>query len=142
MFTVPPKKSVHDIFTGTIYSSDLESDRGQHEHMNIERKESEEYDVWKWMKDGELSTINLERRKNQIWTNMTHIYPSPRMERMFSQWSMHNNERALEYFLQHFCQVGPFDELTFIWQHLEVMPPSSSDRFGKRRKDTVFSVKC
>jgi len=105
-------------------------------------RESEEYDVWRWIKNREFVKIDLENRKNQTWTNMTHVYPSPRMERLFSQWSDKNNRRAMNYFLQNLCIVSPFDELTFTWQHLEVLPPSLPGRYRKSRKDTVFNFKC
>merc|ERR1712038_148372 len=111
--------------------------------MGALERQWEDFDVWKWMTDGQLQHIDLEQRTNQIWTNMTHVYPSPRLERLFTQWSARKNHFAINHFLRNFCSVSPFDELTFIWQHLKVMGPSSSpERFQKRKRDSVFHVKC
>lgn len=151
MFATPPKSSVHDIFTGTIRRSHVDTvmSNGRRGSKNNEIETIDdliEVDVWQWMKNGKMVPIDLETRRNEIWSNMTHIYPSPRLERLFSQWSGHKNTRALNYFLNKVCQVGSFESLTFIWQHLRVRDHSDlltrGPRFTKYREDSVFSVSC
>ncbi len=151
MFATPPKSSVHDIFMGKIRRSNVDSVTSNGS-TGIKNNQTEtiddllEIDVWQWMKNGKMVPIDLEKRRNEIWSNMTHIYPSPRLERLFSQWSGRKNTRALNYFLNKMCEVGSFESLTFIWQHLRVRNPSDlltkGPRFTKYREDSVFSVRC
>ena len=121
MFGTPPTTSVHTILVGTI--------------------DGVEVDVWEWIKNGHVEPMTLEVRKSQIWTNMTHIYPSPRWERIFDQWGERRDTRRGQYFLSQLCDASPFQDLTLVWQHLVVMPPNSSTRF-RRSSDTVIDVVC
>ena len=142
MFTVPPKASRHDIFVGTIGITKDIIRTGNNETSTV-MNVTQEVDVWEWMKNGEFVPIDLNIRKKQIWNNMTHIYPSPRLERMFSEWSSHTNTKALTYFLKKLCIVGPFLDLTFIWQHLHITSPTvEGPRFSKSRNDKVFHMNC
>lgn len=131
MFSSAPKTSVHDIFTGTVR---LRNETSINEMVEV--------DVWEWMKDGQMIEIDVKARRNEIWNNMTHIYPNPRFERLFSQWSTGRNSRALNYFLKKICILGPFENLTFIWQHLKVLDPSIQQRYQKSEEDTIFHVNC
>ena len=151
MFSTPPKTSIHDIFVGTIDTSHNISTRSSNHTVvtgtNITKHSQKQnnqttIDVWRWMKNGQYIETNINERRNQIWNNMTHVYPSPRLERLFSQWALRRNTRALRYFLDHLCLVGPFDDLTFVWQHLETTKPMVVERYVKRGKDTVFNVNC
>ena len=143
MFTVPPKASRHDIFVGTIGITKDIIRTGNNEKTSTVMNVTQEVDVWEWMKNGEFVPIDLNIRKKQIWNNMTHIYPSPRLERMFSEWSSHTNTKALTYFLKKLCIVGPFLDLTFIWQHLHITSPTvEGPRFSKSRNDKVFHMNC
>ena len=124
MFGTPPTTSVHTILTGTIDGD-------------------EDVDVWEWIKSGRTETMNLEARQSQIWSNMTHVYPSPRWERIFDQWGQRRDERRGRYFLMQLCDASPFQNMTLIWQHLAGMPPDSDMRFRKSGLlDTVIHVDC
>ena len=136
MFATPPKSSEQIIFTGKMLLSNMgdSSVDSNDEFVQV--------DVWQWIKDGSLEAIDLESRRKEIWHNMTEVYPSPRIERMFDQLSSRKNYEVLKYFLEKMCVNGPFEELTFIIQRLKVMPPSSPQRFGKRIQDSVLEEVC
>ena len=123
MFGTVPATSVHTILVGGI--------------------DGQEVDVWEWIQNGKVKTMNLEVRQSQIWSNMTHVYPSPRWERIFDQWGGRRDTRRGRYFLTQLCNASPFQELTLIWQHLVVMPPNSNTRFqGSSLPNTVVHVDC
>ena len=123
MFGSPPTTSVHMILTGTV--------------------DGEQVDVWEWIRSHHMTAMNLEERLTQMWTNMTHVYPSPRWERIFDQWGQRRDTRRGQYFLVQLCKISPFQDLTLVWQHLETMPPNSSMRFQKSDlPDTVVHVEC
>lgn len=123
MFGTAPVTSVHTILVGKF--------------------EGLEVDVWEWIRKGHVKSMDLEVRQSQIWSNMTHIYPSPRWERIFDQWGERQDMRRGRYFLSQLCDASPFQDLTLIWQHLVVMPPNSITRFRRSAlPDTVIHVVC
>lgn len=123
MFGSPPTTSVHMILIGTV--------------------DGEQVDVWEWIRSRRMSTMNLAERRAQIWTNMTHVYPSPRWERIFDQWGQRRDTRLGRHFLVQLCKTSPFEEVSLVWQHLDTMPPNSSMRFQKSDlPDTVVNVAC
>jgi len=133
MFSSLSKNSHDTILTGTISKKN-----------DVGFDDIEEVDVWRWMTDGQLTSIDLESRKTEKWTNMTHIYPSPRLERMFHQFSSSKNRKVINYFLQKLCTVGPFDELTLICQSCQIQKPSVFQRFlcHESKEQATFRVEC
>lgn len=127
MYGRPPRNAVNTIFVGQQLNG------------------TSYYDVWHWIASPhELALVNYDQRTSSIWVNMTHVYPSPRWERIFDQWGGRNDISRATYFLQQFCKIPdqPFERLEIIWQHLRVMPPGSSKRYEKFRQDVTVHALC
>ena len=126
MFGTPPKTSVHAILVGKL--------RGEEE-------DSRYYvDVWKWIQTRDTArTVDLEERQSQLWTNMTHVYPSPRWERAWDGWGHRKDKERARYFLNKMCREGPWSELRLVWQDLRV---GSTARFEKQGPDVTIMVRC
>lgn len=126
MFSGPPKITSHALLTGNLNND-----------SNI--------NVWGWMRNvNEVETVDIASLENHVWTNMTHVYPSPRVERAFSDWSQEMKTQQMEHFLSSMCHISPFDELTLIIQSLQIRPPNDGSqlRFSKRRSDAYLTKKC
>lgn len=122
MFGKPPKTSVHTILIGTSIG------------------DGHTVDVWEWIKTRKTTKVmNVDERRSQLWTNMTHIYPSPRWERALDGWGHTHDYTRARYLLQRLCQEGPWEQLTLIWQDLQV---GTTARFEKRGPDIVVSIPC
>jgi hypothetical protein len=121
MFSVPPKTSVHAILVGTTPNGTTT-------------------DIWKWIQSTHpLVPMNLTERQSQLWTNMTHVYPSPRWERAFDGWGQEQDQVRARYFLQTLCRQAQFSELTLIWQYLRL---GSVARFERRGSDLRIIIQC
>jgi len=121
MFGRPPMTSVHTIFVGQLSDENT-------------------VDVWEYIASGRLIPMNLAARQSQIWTNMTHVYPSPRWERAIDQWGARHSVQQAEYFMTQFCQSTPFTTLTLVWQHLRY--GDGTERYIKSQQDTILNVDC
>ncbi len=142
MFSSPPTKAEHVIFTGILRHHSTVGDSGDGGDVSRRRENDvKEVDVWRWISDGTFQTMDSEKRKHEIWYNMTEIYPSPRVERMFDQMVSRKRYEKIKYFMNKMCINSPFEELRFIIQHLTVMPPSEPGRF-KMRKVTTLEESC
>jgi hypothetical protein len=125
MYSGPPTVASQIMVTGTI---------GDIENIN----------VWEWVKSGATNEIvDMEAFQEEIWTNMTHVYPSPRVERSFSEWPSKeaSNSKSL-YFLNSLCKSSPFNNLRMIKQLLNIMPPGSETQFTRSSPDTFVDVEC
>ena len=121
MFSVPPKTSVHAILVGTTPNGTTT-------------------DIWKWIQSTHpLVPMNLTERQSQLWTNMTHVYPSPRWERAFDGWGQEQDQVRARYFLQTLCRQAQFSELALIWQYLRL---GSVARFERRGSDLRIIIQC
>lgn len=124
MYSGPPTTTSHALLTGSVGDT-----RG--------------IDVWQWIKNSEIQRVDIEAfQEGEIWTNFTHVYPSPRFERAMLDLSKINDKQRTQRLLQGICEVTPFDELTFIVQNLDINPPGSDTRFSRRRPDTSTTITC
>jgi hypothetical protein len=125
MFNGPPTTASQVMLTGTL--------EGQ-EHIN----------VWEWMKtNGNIEVVDMESFEHKIWTNFTHVYPSSRFERTFSEWSRTGKtaDRS-RHFLNSLCHLFPFEKLSLRIQFLRIEPPGGSKRYTKERSDFVSEGVC
>jgi hypothetical protein len=124
MFSGPSTGSYQVMLTGTLNGE---------ENVN----------VWEWLKNGNVEVVDVEAFQENIWANMTHVYPSPRVERMFSsEWPRkEKNDRSI-YFLTSLCEVIPFTHLQITQQQLLILPPGSRKRYSKVRDDKIIEVGC
>lgn len=123
MYSIPPKTAVQTILVGKLTGND------------------EYVDVWKWIQTKDSTTIvDLEQRQSKIWTNMTHIYPSPRWERALDGWGQRKDIQRATYFLEKMCHEGEWTELKLVWQDLQIGGPKK--RFEKRGPNIPINVKC
>lgn len=105
----------------------------------------QDVNVWEWIKNGNVQTIDaLSFERDEPWTNFTHVYPSPRVERSFSEWyNKKDRKRRTEHFLKSFCAVAPsFDGFKLIIQVLNIMPPGSAKRYQRSQSDIVTEITC
>ena len=107
------------------------------------------FNGWEWIKYRALATVaqdenGLGESDTAVLHNMTHVYPSPRWERIFNQWGGQRDVNRARYFLEGLCQFDdqPFESLELVWQHLVVNTPGKNERFAKSRPDTVIQVDC
>ncbi len=122
MFSGPPTKTGHVLATGTI--------DGQ-QNVNI----------WEWMKDDrKIEVVDLDSFESNPWTNMTHVYPSPRIERVFGD--LIEDKKRIDHIMHSLCHVTPFTTIRFTAQKLSIMPPGSSERFSKKNPDSVYEIYC
>jgi len=100
--------------------------------------------VWEWIKSGnDKEIVDMEAFQKEILTNMTHVYPSPRIERAFADWPSKKGSAArTEHFLGSLCECTPFNHLRMTSQILNIMPPGSEKRYSRNFPDTVVEVKC
>lgn len=103
----------------------------------------ENINVWEWVKSGATDEIfDMETFQEEIWTNMTHVYPSPRVERSFSEWTSrgaNSNSKSL-HFLNSLCKSSPFNNLRMIKQRLNIMPIGSETQFTRSAPDAFVDV--
>lgn len=125
MFDGPPTTASQVMLTGTL--------DGQ-EHIN----------VWEWIKtNGRIETVDMKSFQHEIWTNFTHVYPSSRIERSFSQWgSSGNTADRSKHFLNSLCHIFPFEKLTLRTQYLKIQPPGGRERYIRKRSDFVSEAVC
>jgi len=124
MFSGPPKSAGHILATGTL-------------------NEVENVNIWQWMKDGRIEVVDLESFENKIWTNMTHVYPSPRTERAMSDMST-KDTRKLIHFAQSLCRATPFTHVQMNLQNMQILSPEIdiSKRYAKVRNDRSITADC
>ena len=98
--------------------------------------------VWEWMKNGKIEVVDMEALHDEMpWTNMTHVYPSPRIERIFLDFARNVNHPQNEYFLRNFCEAVPFTYLEMTIQQGYILPPGGQ-RFSKPNKYASVHVDC
>lgn len=104
----------------------------------------DDVNVWEWIKNGNIQTIDaLSFELDDPWTNFTHVYSSPRVERSFSEWNSHKDrQRRSEHFLKSLCQFAPFESFKLIIQALNIMPPGSAKRYQRSQRDLFVKVEC
>ncbi len=126
MFSGPPTKTGHVLATGTIA---------------IEGFEQENVNIWEWIKDNrKVQVVDLDSFEANPWTNMTHVYPSPRVERAFTD--MIDDKNRIDHFMHSLCHATPFTTVRLTAQKLRIMPPGSSERFSKQSPDLVYQMDC
>lgn len=124
MFTGPSTTGSHVMITGSL-----------EDKANV--------NVWEWIKNkNNMEVINLDAFEQEPWTNMTHVYPSPRIERAMSEWSSTKDRGKSIHFLESLCDMSPFLSLKLIIQTLDISPPGSEDRFSKSISDIAIEVDC
>lgn len=123
MYSGPPKTAGHILTTGTL-------------------NEVENVNIWQWMKDGSIEVVDLDSFENKIWTNMTHVYPSPRIERAMSD--MLTDTRKVKYFAQSLCRATPFTHVEMHIQNMHILSPEIdiSKRYTKVQKDRSYTADC
>lgn len=100
--------------------------------------------VWGWIKNGNEDIVDMEMFEKEIWTNMTDVYPSPRIERAFSEWARKSESEAFrtDRFLKSLCSYSPFQTLKMTSQKLNILPPGSEKRYSRQFRDKVVEIKC
>ena len=125
MYSGPPLQSSQIMLTGTL---------GDKDNVN----------VFEWIKTGgvHVEFVDLENlQSDNIWTNMTHVYPSPRVERALSDWSRNDYARTNR-ILGGLCTVTPFSNFKITFQTMDILPPESKQRYSRTFRDEVVDVKC
>lgn len=108
------------------------------------RADTRDINVWEWIKSGKIQTIDAASfEKDEPWTNFTHVYPSPRVERSLSEWYYSKDRQSRsEHFLKSLCALAPFDGFKMIIQILNIMPPDSGTRYQRLKSDIVTEIMC
>jgi hypothetical protein len=124
MYNGPPKESKQLMVTGAL---DV----------------AENVNVWEWIRTKQVVQVNMTSFEENIWTNFTHVYPNPRVERAVSD--LLQSDKRLTYFLKSLCNMkgNRFQSITATIQTLKILPPNSERiRFQRRIPDRSIHVKC
>lgn len=124
MYSRPPKESKQLMITGTLEAF-------------------EDINVWEWIRSRRIVQINMTSFEEDIWTNFTHVYPNPRVERAVSD--LLQSEKRVTYFLESLCNMkeSPFQSIKATIQTLRILPPNSDhNRFQRRTPDQTIRVNC
>jgi len=101
----------------------------------------ENINVWEWIKtNGNIEVVDMVSFEQNIWTNFTHVYPSARIERAFSEWGGKRPDRS-EHFLNSLCHLYPFEKFSLRIQYFTILPPGG-ERFKRAQSDRIKEVAC